>query len=388
MKHTTLSFASVCICHVYKPNHAFNYRIYWFVSNLCTYRMYIFRSSTGAFHRRPCTSVTDHLHMVPFMPSKSSGQQGMMNRKITRPGTDQRSLSTNGYVTFYDWSNSTTSWHDAGEQLSRQSSAKHLPSDPTENSSRSRLKHWYAGEQGRNYSGRMFLREKTSLTKGEQEIISGICKNRGDLPSGEHYNKRGQKVFTHREAWIVGKPLRKSLPVDKEDSELVIDLKANNPYQQCAECRLKAHTHSSYSEQTSANGTPRVSLDASGEQWHDVPRVYTTKKFPPYNNRGKWKQDIIGTQQHNPTSLTVGTNYKVIPNIHDPKKVEVFLPQLSGAEDEDIHDQSFEDEDQDLAPHMGNGQFVESEDEELRLATPSSDDVDINIAPPSSPTSQ
>ncbi|KAH3728086.1 uncharacterized protein LOC127852303 isoform X2 [Dreissena polymorpha] len=52
--------------------------------------------------------------------------------------------------------------------------------------------------------GRMFVRDKATLTKGEQEIIAGIYKNRGDT-SGK--NQFIAQVRSHKDAWLVGKKL-------------------------------------------------------------------------------------------------------------------------------------------------------------------------------------
>ena len=58
---------------------------------------------------------------------------------------------------------------------------------------------------------RMFLRHKTGSTRGEREIMLGICQNRGDLPRAalpacpECLLTSGE-LLSHRDAWTVGKP--------------------------------------------------------------------------------------------------------------------------------------------------------------------------------------
>lgn len=51
-------------------------------------------------------------------------------------------------------------------------------------------------------SGRMFVRDKADLTKGEREIIAGIYKNRGDLIGKSDFVTQ---VRSHKDAWLVGK---------------------------------------------------------------------------------------------------------------------------------------------------------------------------------------
>lgn len=50
--------------------------------------------------------------------------------------------------------------------------------------------------------GRMFIRDKADLTKGEKEIIAGIYRNRGDI----HRDKNEiNRIRCHKDAWLVGK---------------------------------------------------------------------------------------------------------------------------------------------------------------------------------------
>ena len=57
---------------------------------------------------------------------------------------------------------------------------------------------------------RTFTRQRSSATKGEREIMMGICQNRGDLP--RHVSADCQECFqgtdgllSHKDAWAVGK---------------------------------------------------------------------------------------------------------------------------------------------------------------------------------------
>lgn len=56
--------------------------------------------------------------------------------------------------------------------------------------------------------GRMFVRDKADLTKGEREIIAGIYKNRGDIYTGPK-NGYVAHVKSHKDAWLVGRQLHK-----------------------------------------------------------------------------------------------------------------------------------------------------------------------------------
>ncbi|XP_041354845.1 uncharacterized protein LOC121372535 isoform X2 [Gigantopelta aegis] len=51
--------------------------------------------------------------------------------------------------------------------------------------------------------GRMFARDKNVLTKGEREIINGICRNRGS--SKEYYDP--PSIKSHQDAWLAGRQL-------------------------------------------------------------------------------------------------------------------------------------------------------------------------------------
>lgn len=54
--------------------------------------------------------------------------------------------------------------------------------------------------------GRMFVRDKANLTKGEREIIAGIYKNRGD--TSDRYGNVSE-AKSHKDAWLVGKQIQK-----------------------------------------------------------------------------------------------------------------------------------------------------------------------------------
>ena len=66
--------------------------------------------------------------------------------------------------------------------------------------------------------GRMFLRDKAGLTKGEKEIIEGIYRNRGDVRDMAAVGQTTKStdewhvVRSHKDAWLIGKQNNKSLP--------------------------------------------------------------------------------------------------------------------------------------------------------------------------------
>lgn len=73
--------------------------------------------------------------------------------------------------------------------------------------------------------GRMFVRDKAELTKGEREIIAGIYKNRGDIQTK---NGHVSDIKSHRDAWLVGKNVQK---------------KTNFTAYDCERCSLKVPDH-------------------------------------------------------------------------------------------------------------------------------------------------
>ncbi|KAL3883094.1 hypothetical protein ACJMK2_029387 [Sinanodonta woodiana] len=109
---------------------------------------------------------------------------------------------------FYDWS------EDANDGVSvpkvyRQISG--IPKGFTNSFNRSHVKQWCADGVYLN-PGRMFIRDKAALTKGEREIIEGIYKNRGDFQREGKQSAKGDMSFVrgHKDAWLVGKRLSRS----------------------------------------------------------------------------------------------------------------------------------------------------------------------------------
>lgn len=69
--------------------------------------------------------------------------------------------------------------------------------------------------------GRMFVRDKAELTKGEREIIAGICKNRSDSNKYGHVTN----IKSHKDAWLVGKNVQTR--------------NGNSPRLDCERCSMK-----------------------------------------------------------------------------------------------------------------------------------------------------
>ncbi|VDI42776.1 Hypothetical predicted protein [Mytilus galloprovincialis] len=68
--------------------------------------------------------------------------------------------------------------------------------------------------------GRMFLRDKAGLTKGEREIIEGIYKNRCNIGKDESVDNSKEDwhlVKSHKDAWLIGKHFQRS-STNKSDS--------------------------------------------------------------------------------------------------------------------------------------------------------------------------
>lgn len=107
---------------------------------------------------------------------------------------------------FYDWS------EDLGQCVSISKFYRDLSLPHNNDKMKGRGKQWCNGIHIN--PGRMFLRDKNGLTKGEREIIEGIYKNRGDMPRDEaspYVMKDDLNVVkSHKEAWLVGKQIPKN----------------------------------------------------------------------------------------------------------------------------------------------------------------------------------
>lgn len=110
---------------------------------------------------------------------------------------------------FYDWS------EDLGDCVSVSKFYRDLAAIQRNGADRFRGRTPWCSNGVRLSPGRMFLRDKAGLTKGEKDIIEGIYRNRGDVQKDEAQpvNARGedwQLVKSHKDAWLVGKTASKN----------------------------------------------------------------------------------------------------------------------------------------------------------------------------------
>ncbi|XP_061171227.1 uncharacterized protein LOC133180782 [Saccostrea echinata] len=109
---------------------------------------------------------------------------------------------------FYDWS------EDLGECVSVSKFYRDL-AVASQKHDKVRARHKCSSNGAHVNPGRMFLRDKAGLTKGEREIIEGIYRNRGDLPKESEnfksYNFKDEWDFvrSHKDAWMIGKQLQR-----------------------------------------------------------------------------------------------------------------------------------------------------------------------------------
>ncbi|KAL4233741.1 hypothetical protein ACF0H5_008421 [Mactra antiquata] len=141
-----------------------------------------------AVNRRPTTSYSNRQGFTPSPRIHSAVSRAAM-------ATPRAQVSTAG---FYDWS--VEEFDDIPMSSVYQKIAVTNNSKYNKSS-----RHWCADGVHVN-PGRMFVRDKAQLTKGEREIIAGIYKNRGDINNKNGVNAH---VKSHKDAWLVGKNIQK-----------------------------------------------------------------------------------------------------------------------------------------------------------------------------------
>jgi len=116
---------------------------------------------------------------------------------------------------FYDWS------EDLGDCVSVSKLYRDVAGMPriSGDKVKGRAKQWCSNGIHIN-PGRMFLRDKAGLTKGEREIIEGIYKNRSDMQREETQTSTASSipnikdewhfVRSHKDAWLIGKNVQKA----------------------------------------------------------------------------------------------------------------------------------------------------------------------------------
>lgn len=182
--------------------------------------------------------------------------------------------------------------------------------------------------------GRMFIRDKADLTKGEKEIIAGIYKNRGDIQREKNEINR---IRCHRDAWLVGKNATKKEVKAVVDNSNVIripdgffstklesprDTSPRNTCYMCAKCKDECSYHQSgeYENETNAKTDKpgRIAPPSSPDSSPKTSRKLGKAPVPPI----KLGQGAI-TIETGPTFID--TDDKI-----SKKKVyvDVFLPKI------------------------------------------------------------
>ena len=158
---------------------------------------------------------------------------------LRTPDATRPTSSGDGVVSFCDWSHGHCQQGVSRSASVRSPRAFPVPVVSADQSAarRVRLKQWRGGgrdglggghlHHGRTTSGsatpapvatsggrfdgsRMFLRQKTAATKGEKQIMMGICQNRGDLsrnpvPDCADCLIASNGLVSHQDAWAFGK---------------------------------------------------------------------------------------------------------------------------------------------------------------------------------------
>lgn len=174
--------------------------------------------------------------------------------------------------------------------------------------------------------GRMFLRDKAGLTKGEREIIEGIYRNRCNIGKDdllEESKEDWHLVKSHKDAWLIGKHFQRG-STNKSDS--TSDGKSDLASSPTDSCNICIRTDDRVEGVSAPPSTP------DSEDKVDSTHL--------------WKRKISHKCNHgHPLDITDGNlKRSVNPNkdsTHPGKKklyVNVFLPSISGNEIYAPHD--------------------------------------------------
>lgn len=135
--------------------------------------------------------VSEFLPLTPFR-SRSSRAGAVPPPKSAPPVIMQHQRPNHNNVSvahFFDWSDQDKEERLSVSKLYREIAVGVGASGPRSMSEKVRPRggatNGAGGRTPRVSPGRMFLRDKGMLTKGEREIIEGIYRNRGDLPRKE-----------------------------------------------------------------------------------------------------------------------------------------------------------------------------------------------------------
>lgn len=244
---------------------------------------------------------------------------------------------------FYDWS------EDLGECVSVSKFYRDLAVASQRHKVKARNK---GGAGGANLNpGRMFLRDKAGLTKGEREIIEGIYRNRGDVPKeadsvkSYYFKDEWDFVRSHKDAWMIGKQLQKQgikfdpslhLKVPEYLFCRLHENRSNSPREYCKFCETN-HLHDSdfdnveecVHRKSKYPSAPPTTPDADAREFEFPENVQIKKKLI---TRAKLEQDKQGNEQR--SRLVKSVDETLISGRSrdraDKKKVfvNVFLPKI------------------------------------------------------------
>lgn len=272
---------------------------------------YIF-SYCPIVNRRPTTSYSNRQAFTPSPRIHSAVSRVAM-------ATPRPQVSTAG---FYDWS--AEEFDDIP-----MSSVYQKIAVTNSNKYNKGNRHWCADGVHVN-PGRMFVRDKAQLTKGEREIIAGIYKNRGDIN-----NKNGVSghVKSHKDAWLVGKNNSKRNTNMNECEKCLISIPEH------LFCRVDSHRKSTSPDEflcascRSTDCAPQIELPTERAISE---RKGTGMKAPPSSPTSF---DLSARKQPKlPKTKVVGDGAVVIESektFYDPQEgrkkkvfVDVFLPKF------------------------------------------------------------
>lgn len=252
----------------------------------------IFSAGFGPFiKRRPVTSYSDH---HSFAPSPSAR---VKSAAINMP------RSHVSVARFYDWT------EDLGECVSVSQFYRDLAAYNKLQNEKMKGK-----TRAIVNPGRMFLRDKAGLTKGEREIIEGIYRNRCNIGKDESVDDSKEDwhlVKSHKDAWLIGKHFQRS-STNKSDSasDGKSDLASSSPTDSCNIC----------------NKTDEGALapPTTPDPEDKVDSKHLWKRKNPHRNSNGHPLDIVdGNHKHSTKRDNKDQGKKKL-------YVNVFLPSISG----------------------------------------------------------
>ncbi|XP_048766832.2 uncharacterized protein LOC125673918 isoform X2 [Ostrea edulis] len=245
---------------------------------------------------------------------------------------------------FYDWS------EDLGECVSVSKFYRDL-AVASQRQDKVKARNKYCSNGTHTNPGRMFLRDKAGLTKGEREIIEGIYRNRGDLPrepeNSKSYSFKDEWDFvrSHKDAWMIGKQLQKQgfkfdpslqLKVPEYLFSRLRDDESNSPREFCKICESNRLSESNLDDsgfcvhwKGKYPSAPPTTPDADAGEFEFPENVPIKKKSVPRikseQERQISEQRIRVVKSVDESLLSGGSRDKA-----DRKKVfvNVFLPRI------------------------------------------------------------